>query len=298
MSGRSQTDLAERLGTTQSGVSRIERQDDTRISTLVEYVAHLGGRLRLVVDLPNGEIELIVPALSPAGSTEPRRARVIWQNEKSRSFHAVGLLEFDGNLFRFSYAPGVNSIEGFEPFAEFGSFKRVYESPELFDFFARRFPVAADPSFHSVLEALGLSRREATPAELLKFPFLTPSDPVQIVPEPSTQPNGEVEGTFLVSGVRYADAESNGIAARIVERLQPGDPLVVQAEPDNPVNPEALAISVEGQRLGYLPNFLLGDVAELKHQGRSVRFQVERANGPDTDWHLRLLARFTASTAN
>ena len=84
MSGRSQSYLADQLGTTQSGVSRIERQDDTRISTLVEYVAHLGGRLRLVVERSDGAVELIVPALVPAETSTPRAARVIWQNESTR----------------------------------------------------------------------------------------------------------------------------------------------------------------------------------------------------------------------
>ena len=43
------------------------------VLTLVEYVAHLGGRLRLVVDLPNGEIELIVLALGCASTFSDER---------------------------------------------------------------------------------------------------------------------------------------------------------------------------------------------------------------------------------
>ena len=297
LSGRSQTDLAERLGTTQSGVSRIERQDDTRISTLAEYVAHVGGRLRLVVERPDGDVELIVPALTPTEYSQPRRSRVVWQNERSRSFHAVGSLEFDGRIFRFAYAPDVAGVRDFVPFESFPSFDKVYESPELFDFFARRIPRAADPSFHSVLEALGLARRDATPAELMRYPLATPKDPVQIFPEPIVDRDGSVEGTFLVSGIRYADAESNGLAGNVIDRLRPGDPLDVAPEPKNPVNPHALAVSADQVRLGYVPDYLLPDLGRLIDEGRDIRFHVERANEDTVDWHLRLLARFSSSAS-
>lgn len=42
-----QAELAEALATTQSGVSRIEHQDDVHLSTLVRYVHALGGELEI-----------------------------------------------------------------------------------------------------------------------------------------------------------------------------------------------------------------------------------------------------------
>jgi predicted transcriptional regulator len=45
--GLSQTDLAERIGMTQAGVSRIERGADPKLSTLEHYVAALGARLEI-----------------------------------------------------------------------------------------------------------------------------------------------------------------------------------------------------------------------------------------------------------
>jgi len=42
-----QTELAEALSTTQSGVSRIERQDDVHLSTLLRYVHALGDELEI-----------------------------------------------------------------------------------------------------------------------------------------------------------------------------------------------------------------------------------------------------------
>jgi transcriptional regulator with XRE-family HTH domain len=50
--GRTQVDVANSMHTTQSGVSRLERQDDVLISTLSAYAEALGGRLTvsIVVD--------------------------------------------------------------------------------------------------------------------------------------------------------------------------------------------------------------------------------------------------------
>jgi hypothetical protein len=45
--GETQVGVAERLGTSQANVSRIERQEDLYLSTLSGYIAALGGRLEL-----------------------------------------------------------------------------------------------------------------------------------------------------------------------------------------------------------------------------------------------------------
>lgn len=50
-----QKELAEKLGMTQANVSRIEREDDVRLSTLEKYAAALGGRLEIHVIFGNDE---------------------------------------------------------------------------------------------------------------------------------------------------------------------------------------------------------------------------------------------------
>lgn len=56
--GRTQDQVAEALGTTQSAVSRIERQSDLLLSTFVRYAEATGGRVRVLVDYPDGTFEL------------------------------------------------------------------------------------------------------------------------------------------------------------------------------------------------------------------------------------------------
>src|SRR5689334_4017321 len=55
---RTQAQLAQAVGTTQSAISRLERQPDLLISTLRDYVEGTGGRLRLVVEYGDYELDL------------------------------------------------------------------------------------------------------------------------------------------------------------------------------------------------------------------------------------------------
>ena len=57
--GITQVELAEELGIAQEGVSRLERRNDTLVSTLRKTVEAMGGELRLVADFPDrGRVEL------------------------------------------------------------------------------------------------------------------------------------------------------------------------------------------------------------------------------------------------
>ncbi len=50
--GLTQREVARRMGISQSDVSKLERRDDVRVSSLRRYVDALGGHVRVVVDLP------------------------------------------------------------------------------------------------------------------------------------------------------------------------------------------------------------------------------------------------------
>ncbi len=49
-----QVQLAAELGIGQEGVSRLERRDDSLVSTLRKAVEAMGGELRLIAELPDG----------------------------------------------------------------------------------------------------------------------------------------------------------------------------------------------------------------------------------------------------
>ena len=56
--GRTQRDVAERLGMTQPEVSKLERRADVRVSTMRAYVTALGGELRLTARFADAEVQL------------------------------------------------------------------------------------------------------------------------------------------------------------------------------------------------------------------------------------------------
>ena len=55
---RSQTQVAARLSTTQSEISKLERRDDALFSTLTAYIQALGGVLDLVARFPGLHVRL------------------------------------------------------------------------------------------------------------------------------------------------------------------------------------------------------------------------------------------------
>jgi transcriptional regulator with XRE-family HTH domain len=67
--GITQEQVAERLATSRPNVSRIEHEDDVRMSTMQRYVEALGGRLEIVARFPDGDSQTL---LAPA---KPRRRR-------------------------------------------------------------------------------------------------------------------------------------------------------------------------------------------------------------------------------
>lgn len=75
--GLTQSKVSEALNMSQSNVSRLEKGSDMLLSTLQRYVAAVGGKLNLTVELPDkppipltGLSDLIEPSSSPS-ETQP-----------------------------------------------------------------------------------------------------------------------------------------------------------------------------------------------------------------------------------
>jgi transcriptional regulator with XRE-family HTH domain len=295
--GRSQAEVASAIGTTQSGVSRIERQPDIRLSTLDEYVSALGGRLHIVVEHGAARTEVELPSLRQHRTENQRREyRVIWQDQATRALVHVAWLEFTGDEFVFSYTGDAKSNANFPPFPSFPLFDETYRSVELFPFFSVRLTSTADPRFDAIIDALGLTREQATPAELLaRSPSESPHDTIQVIPEPTEIPEGTLVRTFLVSGVRHVDEQNPDRMSQLVDTLEPGTQLQLVPEPTNPTNPHALQLAADGTIIGWVPDYLVDEIHTYLEGKRPLSFIVERANGPETPWHLRVLCRLTVA---
>lgn len=57
-----QVEIARRLKVTQGAVSRLENRPDWQVSSIRDYVAALGGELRMVAVFEGDEVKLAVPA--------------------------------------------------------------------------------------------------------------------------------------------------------------------------------------------------------------------------------------------
>jgi transcriptional regulator with XRE-family HTH domain len=69
-----QGELARRLGSTQVAVSRQERRQDMRLSTLRDYVEGLGGTLEMYASFSGRKVRL-TGATSEARASRPRRGK-------------------------------------------------------------------------------------------------------------------------------------------------------------------------------------------------------------------------------
>lgn len=293
--GKSQAEVATTIGTTQSGISRIERQDDHLLSTLVDYVEALGGRLRMIVEHEGGPSEIRIAEERVVADVEVlREFRVIWQHRDSRDLVHVGWLTHTTKGFRFSYSEDARIDDRFRPFPTFPDLNETYESGELFQFFAMRLMSAAETEYSAILKALGLDEGAATPAELLaRSPGDSPHDTLQIIPEPTELPDGTLQRTFPVSGVRHANESNPEQISNFIHGLKTGETLTLRPEPGNSTDPKALQLTIGETAVGWVPSHLLDEIHVYLTAGRALRFDVERANGPPAPWHLRLICRLT-----
>ena len=80
----------------------------------------------------------------------------------------------------------------------------------------------------------------------------------------------------------------------LLAALESGAALSLQLEEANQVNPKAVLINTaKGQRIGYVPDWLCGDVHDLIKAGWSVTAAAEQVN-PDAPAHVRVLCRIDA----
>ena len=158
----------------------------------------------------------------------------------------------------------------------------------MFPFFASRLFTTA--TSEHLLSALGLDQENATPVELLARSWgTTPHDTIQIVPEPHVLEDGSEVRPFLVSGVRHADEMNPGLVTKRIAVLRQGHELTLRDEPANPHNERAILIEASEEPVGWVPDYLLDYVHKRRDEGMQPHVYVEKANGPETPWHLRLL---------
>lgn len=181
---------------------------------------------------------------------------LIWQNAETRQRYHVGrLLQQDG-VYKFTYETSgsrrklADALDnGYRPHLAFPDTNKVYTSNKLFGPFARRLPDIRRPDYQTILQDLGLPR-DCTEMDVLRATGgILATDTYEFV-SPIFIEDNHFDFDFFVAGWRYYDGES------VIDQLRSGDFVDFSLDPENPEDHKAvLVMSVNGERLGYIPAF-------------------------------------------
>jgi hypothetical protein len=223
--------------------------------------------------------------------TAVRQLLLVWQNPDSRRFVKVGRLDqlVDGR-FAFGYMAEARDEPGFFPLDEYPAWDRVYVSDELPVFFSNRVMSSERPSYDEYLSWLGvqdLSDVEVPIEILVRTGGGRATDTFHVVDHPFSEADG-FESRFFVSGSRHIDGADERIAG-----LMPQDALDLRLDALNQVNSKAVVVDHDGKPIGWVPDWLCADVADLMARGWDVSAVAERVN-PAAPAHVRVLCRIEA----
>lgn len=219
---------------------------------------------------------------------------VNWQDESSRRIFPVGrLLALPDGTYEFTYIAAAREAAqfGFAAFQSFPKLEQVYRAPGLPAFFKNRLLQPGRPDYPQYLQELGLESAEATPVAILaRSGGRRVTDPLEVFAE--LVPNDDrLETHFFVRGIRYQPGAEEAIA-----ELSAGDELNLQHEPTNAFNANAhLLLCHDGRAIGYVPDYLVDNLKELRERDPSLKVEVVRVNPRPAPSQQRLLAKLDIS---
>lgn len=229
---------------------------------------------------------------------EPRRLLLVWQGpdgSRRRTRYAVAeLIRMGDEQVRFQYLVDTAEFraaqeEGFVGFPAFRKIDQCYDLGVV-DTFSRRLPPSSRGDFAEYLKLFRL-----TPdIPISDFALLAytgaklPSDGFSIIdPLQDVERAGEL--MIEVAGFRHlSTVQPND--------LRVGEPVQFVHEPANPQDPNALAVVVQGHKIGYVPRQQAVAVRQHYETG-NLTAAVERINGSSERPLVYLLAEVQPLTA-
>ena len=189
-----------------------------------------------------------------------------WQDSAAtRRWFPIGRLDADvaKSNYRFGYTRGAELAHrdaGLEPLDAFPDFTEVYRSSELFPLFKNRVVTPDRTDFAEYLRQLDLEPN-ADPLEILAVTGGTrQTDSLEVFPKIHRSPKGGFQCKFLLHGWRHV----NPAAQERLAMLEPGNPLVVAIELNNPVSGLALQLETpDYHMIGWTPRYLVNDLVKV-----------------------------------
>jgi hypothetical protein len=204
----------------------------------------------------------------------------------------VGMLNFDGKLYRFCYTLGALKFSGFQPFPSMEDLHGVYASAELFPLFANRLLSQTRPEYEDYLRWGGFNPGYLPdPVAILSITGgISQTDSIEVFPCPIPDQTGCFQNKFFLHGIRWLPQES---VNRIV-RLQPEEQLLLMPDPANQYDPYAVAVrtQIELMVIGYVPRYLNRDILHLLQDcdPENIDLVVDRLNS-DAPLQQRVLCK-------
>lgn len=213
---------------------------------------------------------------------EPERLLLSWQTSqpgKGRGRMFVAELIRRGEDADLVYLPDSDDFKkamslGFEGYPGFTTNREKYDS--VLPAFMKRLPPRSRGDFGKYLDSL----RIRTDAKISDFALLgysgakLPDDDFTVI---HTFENGVPPFEFLlhVQGYRYYVEDVPFASIKLEQEV------ILQPEPENPADPKAISIALNGVRAGYVCRGLTESFHEWFAAGYAVNASVERINGTD-----------------
>lgn len=202
---------------------------------------------------------------------------LIWQNAETRQRYHIGKLFHEDGVYKFAYENTSYRRKlpealdnGYRPHLSFPDINKVYSSNKLFGPFDRRLPDERRPDYQTLLQELGLPS-DSTKMDILRATGgILATDSYEFV-SPIFIEENHFDLDFFVAGWRYYDGED------VINQLQSGDDVNFTLESENPEDKKAvLVMSVNGEKLGYIPAFYSGWMFEVIQRNCKFRARIER----------------------
>ncbi|MGH9222619.1 MAG: HIRAN domain-containing protein [Acidimicrobiales bacterium] len=233
--------------------------------------------------------------MNNAGQVQERALFVSWRDPNVGSIHPIGRLvrriEGERERYSFGYLKLAEGLEGFEPLPGLPDLHLRYDRDRLFPVFANRIMPRSRPDYDLLAAHVDL-RGDADPFEVLaRTGGRRATDRIEVFAGPERTPEGDSSVLFFARGLRRVEG-----APAAVSSLEPDDRLVLVDDPQNPYNPRAVLLRIsDGREVGWVPDYLVDHVHELRELNRSEPVVVvEHVNDETVAPHMRLLCRLRA----
>ncbi|MBS0289022.1 MAG: HIRAN domain-containing protein [Proteobacteria bacterium] len=222
---------------------------------------------------------------------------LVWQsgNDPNRLRYVVAELTRHDNNVQLRYLKSTQDFKtalgfGFKGYPAFNIEKDIHSSGVI-EAFKRRLPPRTRGDFGKYLEMFRLPQD----AEISDFALLgysgakLPGDEFSIIPslEEVTQ---SFEFLMEVAGFRHNSKIP-------IESIELKSHVTFEAEPDNPVDPSAIKILLDGNKIGYVTRNLLPQFYRWLEEGRIETAVIERKNGQPDRPTLYLFVKLKAKSS-